>query len=151
MKIYIAADHGGFELKKHLKKMLVKSGGEVIDMGNKNLDVSDDYPDFCLPLAEAVAKDPDSLGIVIGRTGNGEVIAANKVQGARAALCSNSDLARKAREDNNANVLSLGADFVEKDTAWEIVNTFITTLFSNAERHKRRVDKIKFYETAHSK
>lgn len=148
MKIYIASDHGGFKYKEELKKFLESKGYEVEDMGNTKLDPSDDYPDFVLPLAEAVARKEGSSGIVLGRSGNGEQIAANKVQGIRAALCLTEVMARKAREHNDANVLSLGADYIDLVTAKKIVDTFLETPFSNQGRHKRRVEKISSYEAS---
>lgn len=147
MKIYIAADHGGFELKELLKEYLVEKGIEVVDMGNKELDPNDDYPDFVLPLAERVSKE-GGVGIVLGRSGNGEAIVSNKVKGIRAALCVSKKHAQKAREDNHANVLALGADYIDENGAKEIVDTFLETEFSKEERHVRRVAKITSYESS---
>lgn len=147
MTIYIASDHGGYELKKHLSEYLRKRDHEVVDMGNSEYDPNDDYPDFVLPLSVRVSSE-GGLGIVIGRSGNGEVIAANKVQGIRAALCTSKRHARKAREDNHANVLALGADFTGEEEARVIVDEFINTDFSIDERHVRRVGKITSYETS---
>lgn len=147
MKVLIAADHGGYELKEELKSYLQERGVEFEDVGNHEFDPNDDYPDFVLPLAERISKE-GGMGIVIGRSGNGEAIAANKVEGIRAALCTNVKLAKKAREDNHANVLSLGADFIDEDTAKEIVDTFLNTEFSKEERHARRVRKITSYESS---
>lgn len=146
MKIYIGSDHGGYQLKEELKGYLKELGYEVEDMGAHTLDPNDDYPDFVFPAAEAVAKNPGSVGIVIGRSGNGEVMAANKVKGIRAALCWNEEVARLARKDNDANVLSLGADFVSVGEAKKIVKTFLETPFSEEERHKRRIEKINNYK-----
>ncbi len=148
MKIYIASDHGGYKLKKELKKHLQKGGYEVEDMGNTELDPNDDYPDFVFPLAVRVSKEPDSIGIVLGRSGNGEAIAANKVKGIRAALCLNEKAARKAREDNQANVLSLGADFIKGEEAKKVVDVFLKTPFSKEEKYRRRVEKIASYEAS---
>ena len=148
MRIYIASDHGGLKLKEELKKHLRERGDEVVDMGNTKFDPEDDYPDFVLPLAEKAATEPESFGIVLGRSGNGEQIAANKVRGIRAALCINPEMARKAREDNNANVLALGADFIDEKTAKRVVDVFLKTPFSQKERHKRRIAKISSYEAA---
>lgn len=142
MKIYIGSDHGGFKLKEELKKFLSDLGHEVEDIGAHSLDPADDYPDFIFPAAEKVAQNPESTGIVIGRSGNGEAIAANKVKGIRAALCLNEDMARLAREHNQANILALGADFVDTEKAKQITKTFLETPFSSEERHKRRVEKI---------
>lgn len=146
MKVYIGSDHGGYQLKEELKGYLKELGYEVEDLGAHTLDPNDDYPDFVFPVAEAVAKESDSMGIVIGRSGNGEAIAANKVRGIRAALCWNEEIALKAREHNDANVLSLGADFVSVEEAKKIVKTFLETPFSEEERHKRRLQRIMDYK-----
>jgi len=145
-KIYITSDHGGYQYKEELKVFLKDSGYEVEDMGNKKLDPEDDYPDFVIPLAEKVLKEPDSFGIVLGRSGNGEAIAANKVKGIRAALCLNEKMAKMAREHNDANVLSLGADYIDLETAKKIAEAFIKTSFSNEEKHKRRLVKLEKFE-----
>jgi ribose 5-phosphate isomerase B len=147
MKTYIAADHGGYELKKELMKYLQEKGYVIEDMGNKEHDPQDDYPDFVLPLAEKVAKEMGATGIVLGRSGNGEAIAANKVKGIRAAVCINVKMAKKAREHNDANILSLGADYVDIDIAKKITDTFLETFSSKEEKHKRRVSKITSYES----
>lgn len=146
MKVYIGADHGGYKLKEELKKYLGEMGYEVEDMGVYTPDPEDDYPDFVFPTGERVAQNPGSMGIVIGRSGNGEAIAANKVRGIRAALCWNEEVAKKAREHNDANVLSLGADYIDSETAKGIVKTFLETPFSGEERHKRRIERISSYE-----
>lgn len=146
MKIYTASDHGGYQYKEKLKKYLNEQGYEVEDIGAHGLNPDDDYPDFVFPLAERVSKDPGSLGIALGRSGNGEAIAANKIKGIRAALCVNGEMAQKAREHNNANILSLGADYVSLKDAKKVVETFLKTPFSNADRHKRRLEKITRYE-----
>jgi ribose 5-phosphate isomerase B len=148
MKTYIAADHGGYELKKELISYLQEKGYAIEDMGNKEHDLQDDYPDFVFPLAEKVAKEMGATGIVIGRSGNGEAIAANKVKDIRAAVCLNIQMAKKAREDNDANILSLGADYVDLKTAKKIVDIFLETFFSKEEKHKRRINKITSYEPA---
>lgn len=151
MKVYIGSDHGGFQLKEELKKYLTDLGHEVEDMGVRELKPDDDYPDFIIPVAAHVSENSESRGIVIGRSGNGEVMAANKVKGVRAALCMNEQMARLAREHNDANILSLGADFIDGETAKKVVEVFLTTPFSDAERHKRRLSKIEAYESAHNK
>ncbi|RLC32476.1 ribose-5-phosphate isomerase [Candidatus Woesebacteria bacterium] len=148
MKTYIAADHGGYELKKEIANYLQEKGYVIEDMGNKEHDPQDDYPDFVFPLAEKVAKEMGATGIILGRSGNGEAIAANKVKGIRAAVCLNVKMAKKAREDNDANILSLGADYVDLDTAKKIIDTFLETFSSKEEKHKRRVSKITSYESA---
>lgn len=147
MKVYIASDHGGYHLKDELRRYLSELGHAVEDMGAHEMNPEDDYPDFVFPTGERVAQNPGSMGIVIGRSGNGEAIAANKVKGIRAALCWNEEVAKKAREHNDANVLSLGADYIDQETAKSIVKTFLETPFSGEERHKRRIEKISSYET----
>ena len=148
MNIYIASDHGGHELKKELVSYLQEKGYVIEDMGNKENDSQDDYPDFVFPLAEKVAKEIGATGIILGRSGNGEAIVANKVKGIRAAVCLNEKMAKKAREDNDANILSLGADYIDLKTAKAIADTFLETFFSKEEKHKRRVNKITSYESA---
>lgn len=151
MKIYIGADHGGYRLKEELKVFLTTEGYEVEDMGGYKLDQQDDYPDFIFPVAQKVASQPGSRGIVLGRSGIGEAVAANKVKGIRAALCLTPEMAKKAREHGDANILSLGADLIDVKPAEEVVRTFLETPFSQEERHKRRIEKIKEYESAHSR
>lgn len=150
MRIYIASDHAGYEMKKALYEYLREEGHEVEDIGNKEHDPNDDYPDFTFPLAEKVVQNESSVGIILGLTGNGEAIAANKVRGARAAVCLNEEMARKARDHNHANILSLGSDFLDIVTAKKIVDAFLRTSFSKEERHIRRVKKISSYESAKS-
>lgn len=145
-KIYIASDHGGFSLKEVLKRHLQEKGYEVEDMGNIKYDPEDDYPDFVIPLALRVVQSKQDFGIVIGRSGNGEAMAANKVKGIRAALSLNEQMAKKAREHNNANILSLGADYIEPEVAKKIVDVFLETPFSEEEGHKRRLEKIFSYK-----
>ena len=142
MKVHLAADHGGFELKEKIKGWLGEWGHEATDHGAFRLDQADDYPDFVMPAAKAVAKDQKSLGVVLGRSGNGEAIVANKVKGVRAAVGVNVEMARKAREHNDANVLALGGDYVSEAEAKEIVRTFLETPFSSDERHVRRIEKV---------
>jgi len=125
-------------------------GNEVADVGNLKYEPSDDYPDFIISCAEKVIQNYGSMGLVIGRSGNGEAIAANKVKGIRAALCLNEDMAKKAREDNDANVLALGADFVDKTKAERIAAVFFDTPFPETDRHVRRLEKILDYESSHS-
>lgn len=144
--IYLGTDHGGYSLKEEIKNWLTESNIKFQDLGAHSLDPQDDYPDFIIPVAKQIASDPQSLGIIIGRSGNGEAIAANKVRGARAALCLNEEMAQKAREHNNANIISLGADYISMDEAKKIVKVFIETEFSNEERHIRRIEKIKKIE-----
>ena len=148
MVIYIGADHGGFELKEQIKSWLSQNSYEVEDFGADSLNPEDDYPDFIILVVEKVVLNSKSLGIVIGRSGNGEAIAANKVKGIRAAVCLNVEMAEKAKEHNNANILSLGADYIQREEAEEIVRTFLDTPFSNEERHMRRLDKIEALENS---
>jgi ribose 5-phosphate isomerase B len=147
MKIHLGCDHAGFELKNILKTHLTQKSHEVIDHGAFEYDALDDYPAFCIAAAQAVAADPDSLGIVIGGSGNGEQIAANKVIGVRAALTWSKQTAQLAREHNNANVMGLGARMHSEAEAIEIVETFIQTKFSQDARHIRRIDQLTDYET----
>lgn len=144
--IFLGADHGGYQLKEELKKYLAGGGIKIEDVGAAILDPKDDYTDFIIPVARKVASDPNSLGIIIGRSGNGEAIVANKIKGARAALCLNEKMAEKARDHNNANVLSLGADYISLEDAKKIVQKFLDTPFSNEERHVRRFKKIEEIE-----
>lgn len=144
--IYLGADHGGFAFKEEIKQYLSDRGIETEDMGASTLDPNDDYTDFIIPVARKVASTPDSLGIVIGRSGNGEAIAANKISGIRAVLCLNEKMAEKAKDHNNANILSLGADYISLEDAKKIVQKFLDTPFSNEERHIRRLKKIEALE-----
>lgn len=146
MKLYIASDHAGYWLKEDLKQDLRSYGHEVVDVGNNQYDPNDDYPDFVIACAEKVAGDYGAMGIVVGSSGNGEAMAANKVKGIRAVLCLSDDMAKLAREHNNANILALGSDFVDAHKAERIVAVFIDTPFPGEERHARRTDKISSYE-----
>ena len=146
MRIHIVADHAGLELKAELIKHLQSKGHEVTDHGPYQYDALDDYPDFCIPAAEAVAKDSNSLGIVIGGSGNGEQIAANKVKGIRAALAWNIATAKLAREHNNANVVAVGGRMHSIDECKAIIDAYLAEPFSNDERHVRRINKIAAYE-----
>jgi len=122
------------------------NGHDVTDHGPYEYDALDDYPDFCIPAAEAVAKDATSLGIVLGGSGNGEQMAANKVKGIRAALVWSIDTAKLAREHNNANVIAVGGRMHEADFVKLLIDTFIATPFPGDERHARRIQKISNYE-----
>ena len=146
MRIHIGADHAGLELKAELIKHLQSKGHEVTDHGPYEYDALDDYPDFCIPAAEAVAKDSNSLGIVIGGSGNGEQIAANKVKGIRAALAWNTTTAKLAREHNNANVVAVGGRMHSIEECKAIIDAYLAEPFSNDERHVRRINKIAAYE-----
>lgn len=147
--IYIGADHGGFKLKEELKAWLISSGQAVEDLGSHSFEVEDDYPDFIIPVGQKVTTNPGSLGIILGRSGNGEAIAANKVKGVRAVVCLTEEMAKKAKEHNNANILSIGADYIDPDQVKAIVETFLKTPFSNEERHLRRLQKIADFENSH--
>jgi len=140
LTIPIASDHGGFEMKSFLVEKLQASGYEVIDFGTYTSE-SVDYPDMIHPLAEAVSEGKYSLGIIMCGSGNGAQLAANKHKGVRAALCWNVELARLAREHNNANILSLPGRFISFDLAWEMVQVFLKTGFEGG-RHEQRVKKI---------
>jgi len=146
MRIHIGSDHAGLEFKNELVTHLVANGHDVTDHGPYEYDALDDYPDFCIPCAEAVAKDATSLGIVLGGSGNGEQIAANKVKGVRAALVWSIETAALAREHNNANVISVGQRLHSADFVKELIDTFIATKFPGDERHVRRIEKISNYE-----
>ncbi len=146
MRIHIGSDHAGLELKAELIKYLSDKGYDVTDHGPHEYDALDDYPDFCIPAAEAVAQDPSSLGIVLGGSGNGEQIAANKVKGVRAALAWSIETAKLARDHNNANVIAVGGRMHEISFVKEIIDAFIGQPFSNDERHVRRIKKISDFE-----
>ncbi len=140
MRVHIAADHAGYELKAIAITHLENNGHEVIDHGALTYDPQDDYPSFCFEAAQATVNDPGSLGIVIGGSGNGEQIAANKVRGARAALAWNLQTARLAREHNNANVVGIGARMHTTEEALEIIDAFLAEPYSNDPRHQRRIE-----------
>ena len=146
MRVHIASDHAGYELKAIAITHLENNGHEVIDHGALTYDPQDDYPSFCFEAAQATVNDPGSLGIVIGGSGNGEQIAANKVRGARAALAWNLQTARLAREHNNANVVGIGARMHTSEEALEIIDAFLSEPYSNDPRHQRRIDLMKDYE-----
>ena len=154
MRFYLAADHAVFELKSHLSKALNEQGYEVVDVGAHEYDALDDYVSFCTDAAERVVNDrangEGSLGVVIGGSGNGEQIAANKVKGARAALAWNVDTAQLAREHNDALLVGIGARQHTTEEAIEIVSAFLKTPFSGEARHQRRIDQVSAYENTHS-
>ncbi|GGK66399.1 ribose-5-phosphate isomerase [Ornithinimicrobium pekingense] len=147
MRVHIGGDHASYELQRDLVTWLGQQGHEVVDHGPLDYDALDDYPVFVLRAAEAVAADPDSLGVVLGGSGNGEQIAANKVAGVRAALAWKPELASLAREHNDARVVSVGARMHSTQEAREIVEAFLTTSFSGDERHARRIAMISAYES----
>jgi ribose 5-phosphate isomerase B len=144
MRIFIGSDHAGFELKKKLVPFIESLGHQVIDKGAFSLDEHDDYPDFIVPVAKEVAKDPSSRGIILGGSGQGEAIAANRVRGIRAAVFYGGplDIVELSREHNDANILSLGARFVSEGEAETAVQLWLETEFSGDERHIRRIKKI---------
>jgi len=146
MRIHIAADHAGFELKVHLVEHLRAAGHDVVDHGAAEYDPEDDYPAVCFAAAEAVVAEPGSLGVVIGGSGNGEQIAANKVRGVRAALAWNVATATLARQHNDANVVAIGARQHPVDDAVAIVDAFLAEPFSGEARHQRRIDQLAAYE-----
>lgn len=148
MRVHLGYDHAGFEFVEHLKAHLEGAGHEVADHGPATFDPDDDYPAFCIAAARAVVDDPGSLGVVIGGSGNGEQIAANKVDGIRAALAWNLDTARLARQHNDANVVSVGARQHSTLDAVAIVTAFLDGAFSGDARHQRRIDQLAAYEQA---
>ncbi|TWP51277.1 ribose-5-phosphate isomerase [Lentzea tibetensis] len=146
MRVYLGADHAGFELKGHLAKHLASQGHEVIDVGPAAYDAEDDYPPFCIEAASRVVADEGSLGIVIGGSGNGEQIAANKVRGARCALAWSVETAKLARQHNNAQLIGVGARMHSAEEATAIVEAFLATPFSDEPRHDRRISILADYE-----
>ncbi len=146
MRVHLGADHAGFELKTHLLAWLTDHGYEPVDHGAAAYDPADDYPPYCIAAATATVAEPGSLGVVLGGSGNGEQIAANKVPGVRAALAWDAETARLARQHNDANVLSLGARLLSPDLAAGLVEIFCSTPFSGDARHRRRIDLLTAYE-----
>lgn len=150
MRIHIGSDHAGLELKAQLIAHLIANGHDVTDHGPYEYDALDDYPVFCIPAAQAVAKDPTSLGIVLGGSGNGEQIAANKVGGIRAALAWSVETAQLARAHNDANIIAIGGRMHSSEVCKEILDAFIAAPFSNDERHIRRIAQISTFEESGS-
>jgi len=148
MRVHLGSDHAGFELKAHLGEWLREQGYDVVDHGPVEYDPVDDYPPYVLRAAQAVVNDSGSLGVVIGGSGNGEQIAANKVAGVRAALAWNDDTAGLSREHNDANVVSVGARMHSPDEATRLVERFLTTPFSGDVRHARRISMLAHYEAS---
>jgi ribose 5-phosphate isomerase B len=146
MRVHIGGDHAAYELKVHLVEHLLEQGYDVVDHGPDHLDPNDDYPVAVLRAATGVRADEGSLGIVLGGSGNGEQIAANKVLGIRAALAWSEETARLAREHNDAQVVSVGARMHTVEEATAIVDTFLTTRFSEDPRHERRLAMVVRYE-----
>ncbi|MEO6020434.1 MAG: ribose-5-phosphate isomerase [Knoellia sp.] len=146
MRVHIGGDHAAYDVQQDLIAFLTAEGHEVTNHGPFEVDPLDDYPVYVLRAAEAVAADDESLGVVLGGSGNGEQMAANKVAGVRAALCYNDELARLAREHNDARVLSIGGRMNTVEQARSMVRTFLATPFSGEERHQRRIDMVTTYE-----
>jgi ribose 5-phosphate isomerase B len=150
MRIHIATDHAGLDLSHFLIEALTNDGHEVFDHGPVEYDPLDDYPSFCINAALAVVRDQqagvEALGIVLGGSGNGEQIAANKVKGIRAALVWNLDTAKLARQHNDANVVAVGARQHDQEEVLELIRAFVAEPFSHDERHVRRIGKIAVYE-----
>ena len=142
--IYVAGDHAGFKYKKEIIKYLDKKGYTIIDMGPNEYNKNDDYPDFVQPLAKKVSKNKKARGIIMAGSGQGEVIAANRIKGARTALCYKYDpkIIKMSREHNNSNILSLGARFMSLNDAKKSIDLWLKHPFSNLERHKRRLKKL---------
>ena len=147
MRVHLGSDHAGFELKEHLAEQLATAGHEIVDHGPAAYDAEDDYPVYCLRAAEATVGDQGSLGIVMGGSGNGEQISANKVKGVRAALAWSTETARLGREHNDANVVAIGARMHSMDEALSFAETFLATPFSGGERHSRRIAMLTAYES----
>ena len=146
MRVHIGSDHAGLELKDALVAHLKNAGHDVVDHGPHEYDALDDYPVFCIPAAQAVANENGSFGIVLGGSGNGEQIAANKVKGIRAALVWSVETAKLAREHNDANVIAIGGRMHPIEMCKELIDVFLATPFTNDERHVRRIGLISNFE-----
>ena len=147
MNIYIAADHNGYQMKNELVEWLQNQKHEVTDFGADEFDKGDDYPDFGIKVAKAVAEDPDNrYGIVLCGSGVGMAVVADKVPGIRAALIHDPAIAEAGQRDDNINVLALGADYINIERAQEVITSWLNTPFSGEERHERRIQKITDYE-----
>jgi ribose 5-phosphate isomerase B len=149
MRVYLGADHAGFEFKQRIIEHLESNGHEPVDCGAYTYDADDDYPAFCIAAAERTVADPGSLGIVLGGSGNGEQIAANKVPGVRCALGWSVETAQLAREHNNAQVIGIGGRMHTEEEMLAIVDAFLSAEWSKAERHQRRIDILAEYEKTH--
>ncbi|TAK68855.1 MAG: ribose-5-phosphate isomerase [Actinomycetota bacterium] len=149
MWIHIGSDHAGFALREAIAAHLAGLGHEVVDHGPYTFDPDDDYPSYCIATAAAVLADTDSLGFVIGGSGNGEQIAANRVRGIRAALVWSVETAQLAREHNDAQIAAIGARMHDVPTALTFVDAFVDTPFSKGERHRRRIAQLDAYEATH--
>ena len=149
MMLFIGSDHKGFDLKEQLKKMLTDNGYQPQDLGNKTLDANDDYVDFAKAVAESVAASGgEARGVVICGSGAGVDITANKIDGVRSVLGVSTDQVFDARQDDDVNVLALGSNFTDANTANDMIKIFLSTPFLGEERHKRRLGKIKDIESA---
>jgi ribose 5-phosphate isomerase B len=146
MRVYLGSDHAGYELKQHLIGWFTEQGHEPVDCGPKEYDPQDDYPPFVMDAAARTVAESGSLGVVIGGSGNGEAIAANKVPGVRAVLAWSEETARLGREHNDANIISIGARMHTTDEATRFVEIFLDTPFSGEERHVRRIAMLTAYE-----
>ncbi len=146
MRVYLGSDHAAYDLKTHLAAHLADAGHDVVDLGPYAFDPDDDYPPYCLAVGAGVVGDPGSVGVVLGGSGNGEQIAANKVVGVRAALAWSVETATLARQHNDANVVSIGARMHSADEAAGLVDTFLATPFSGDARHVRRIQQLADYE-----
>ena len=142
MKLGVGADHGGFEMKEKLARLLKKDGHEVVDFGNDVYESDDDYPDFAIPLARAVANGEVERGVLVCGSGIGACVAANKVTGVRAGLCHDDYSARQGVEDDDMNLICFGGRTTGVEVAWECTKKFLRARFTGAERHRRRLAKI---------
>ena len=147
MRVHIGSDHAGLELKNALVEHLNSSGHDVVDHCPHVYDALDDYPVFCIPAAQAVANEKGSFGVVLGGSGNGEQMAANKVRGIRAALVWSVETAKLAREHNDANVIAIGGRMHPIEVCKVLIDVFLATPFSNDERHIRRIGQVSTFET----
>jgi len=150
MKVGLAADHGGFEMKQQLTKLLRDEGHNVVDFGATSYDETDDYPDFAIPLARAVSRGDVERGILLCGSGVGASVAANKIFGVRAAVCHDDFSARQGVEDDDLNVLCLGGRTTGVAVAWDCIKNFLSAKFSGADRHCRRLGKVAKLEAAWS-
>ena len=147
MKVGLAADHGGFEMKQQLSKLIV-AGHEVVDFGNIVYDANDDYPDFAIPLARAVSRGDVERGVLLCGSGVGASVAANKIVGVRAAVCHDDFSPRQGVEDDDLNILCFGGRTTGMAVAWDCTKSFLNAKFSGAERHRRRLAKVAQLEAA---
>ena len=150
MKVGLAADHGGFDMKRELAKLLADERHEVADFGAKEYDPNDDYPDFAIPLARALARGEVERGVLLFGSGVGASVAANKIAGVRAAVCHDDFSARQGVEDDDMNILCFGGRTTGLAVAWDCTKNFVAAKFSGAERHRRRLSKVAQLEAAWS-